>query len=105
MTNSGKLFADELTECLLEAVFIQYQFQMSIYYKYAPDGSKTVVLSNVDDCVYWYTNEDIGKWFVVTLGNRFHVNFLGYAHWFTSITISQMKDHSIYVDQAIRSDA
>ena len=40
MTNSGKLFADELTEWLLEACFIQSQCQMSIYYKYAPNGSK-----------------------------------------------------------------
>ena len=30
MTKSGKLFADELTEWLLEAVFIQFQYQMSI---------------------------------------------------------------------------
>ena len=73
---------------------------MSIYYKYAPDGSKIVVLSYVDDCAYWYTNEDIGKWFVDTLVKRFHVNFLGYAHWFMSIIISQLKDHSISVDQA-----
>ena len=73
---------------------------MSIYYKYALDGSKNVVLSYVDDCVYWYTNEDLGKWFVDTLGKIFHVNFLVYAHWFMSIRISQMKDHSIYVDQA-----
>ena len=82
MTNSGKLFADELIEWLLEAGFIQPQCQMSIYYKYAPDGSKVVVLSYVDDCVYWYTNEDLGKWFVGTLVKVFHVNFLGYAHWF-----------------------
>ena len=47
ITNSGKLFADELTERLLEAGFIQYQCQMSIYYKYAPDGSKIVLLSYV----------------------------------------------------------
>ena len=40
MTNSGKLFADELTEWLIEAGLIQYQYQMSIYYKYAPDGTK-----------------------------------------------------------------
>ena len=40
MNNSGKLFDDELTEWLLEAGFIQSQCQMSIYYKYAPDGSK-----------------------------------------------------------------
>ena len=68
MTNSGKLFADELIKLLLETGFIQSQFQLSIYYKYAPDGSKLFVLSYVDDCVYWYTNEDIGKWFVDTLG-------------------------------------
>ena len=73
---------------------------MSIYYKYAPDGSKIVVLSYVDDCVYWYTNEYPGKWFVDTLGNIFHMEFLGYAHWFMSIRISELKDHSISVNQA-----
>ena len=98
MTNSGKLFDDELTEWLLEAGFIQSQYQMSIYYKYAPDGSKIVVLSYVDDCVYWYTNEHPGKWFVNNLGKIFNVYFLGYAHWFMSIRISQLKYHSIYVD-------
>ena len=40
MNNSGKLFADELKEWFLEAGFIQYQFHISIYYKYAPDGTK-----------------------------------------------------------------
>ena len=35
-----------------------------------------------------------------TLGKRFHVKLLGYAHWFMSIIISQIKDHSISVDQA-----
>ena len=59
MNNSWKLFADEVTEWLIESVFIQSQRQMSIYYKYAPDGSKIVVLSYVDDFFYWYTNEDI----------------------------------------------
>ena len=28
------------------------------------------------------------------------MNFLGYAHWFMPIRISQMRDHSISVDQA-----
>ena len=72
---------------------------MSIYYQYAPYGSKIVVLSYVDNCVYCHTNEDPVKWFVDTLGKIFHVDFLGYAHWFMSIRISQMKDHSISVDQ------
>ena len=61
VTNSRKLFSDELTEWLLVAGSIQSQCQISIYYKYAPDGSKIVVLSYVDDCVYWYTNEYIGN--------------------------------------------
>ena len=52
MTNPRKLFDDELIEWLLEADFIQYQCQMCIYYKYALDGSKIVVLSYIDDCVY-----------------------------------------------------
>ena len=73
---------------------------MSIYYKYAPDGSKIVLFSYVDDCVYWYTNEFLRKWFVDTLGKILHVNLLGYANWFMSIIIYQMKDHSISVDQA-----
>ena len=34
------------------------------------------------------------------MDKRLHVNFLGYAHWFMSIRISQLKDHSISVDQA-----
>ena len=34
------------------------------------------------------------------LGNGFHVNFLGYEHWFMSIIISQIKYHYISVDQA-----
>ena len=34
------------------------------------------------------------------LGKRFHVNFLGYAHWFMSIRISKMRDNYTSVDQA-----
>ena len=59
-----------------------------------------VVLSYVDDCVYWYTSEALGKWFVDTLGKILHVNLLGYAHWSMSIIISQMRDNSISVDKA-----
>ena len=47
MTNSGKLIFDKLIEWLLEAGHIQYQLHMSIYYKYAPDGTNIVVLSYV----------------------------------------------------------
>ena len=35
-----------------------------------------------------------------SLGKRFQVNFLGYSHSFMPIKISQMRYHSIYVDQA-----
>ena len=100
MTTYGRSFAYELQERFLGSGFIQSQCHMSIYYKYAPDGSKIIVLYYVDDCVYWYTNEYIGKRFIDTLGTNFHVNFLGYAHSFMSIIISQKKYHSISVDQA-----
>ena len=100
LTNSGKIFSDELTNWLIyEASFNQSNFQMSIYYKYAPDGSKLVVLSYGDDCLYWYTSEELGKYFLDTLGDRFHVNFIGYAHWFMSIRISHLQCHSISVDR------
>ena len=100
MTNSGNSFADELTEWLLEAFFIQYQCQMYIYYKYAQYGSKIVVLSYVDDCVYWYTYEALGQSFLNALRNRFCVNFLRYAHLFMSIKIYHMKNHYISLHQA-----
>ena len=100
MTNTGKLFSGELTEWLLDVGFIQYQCQMSIHYKYAPNGTKHFVLSYFDDCVYCYTYEDLGKWFVDNLRKIPHVKFFGYAHWFMSIRIYQMKDHSISVYQA-----
>ena len=101
MTNSGKLFSYELTEWFIEAGFILSQCHMSIYYNYALDRSKIVVLCYVDDCVYWYTYEALGKGFVGTLGKILHVKFLGYAHWFMSIRIYQMNYHSISVDQDI----
>ena len=39
---------------------------MSIYDKYARYGSKLVLVSCVDDFVYWYTSEELGNWFVGT---------------------------------------
>ena len=35
-----------------------------------------------------------------TLGNIFHVNLIGYLHWFISIIISQLRGHFISLDQA-----
>ena len=57
MINSRELFSGELTEWLTETGFIEYQSQMSIYYKYALYGTNIFVLSYVDDCEYWYTSE------------------------------------------------
>ena len=45
ITNYGKVFDYELSEWLIEARFVQYKFQISIYYNYALDGTKIVVLS------------------------------------------------------------
>ena len=64
-----------------------------IYYRYAPDVSNLVVLSYVYDCVFWDSYEELGNWFVDTLGKCFRVSFLGYAHWLISIIISQLKNY------------
>ena len=86
MTISGKLFADDLTDWLVNvAGFKQSQCQGSIYYKVLETGERIVVLSYVDDCVYYHTSEDLGRWFVEALGKRYNVNFLGHAHWLMSI--------------------
>ena len=59
MTNSGKLLADELTNLLIyESGSNQSKCKISVYYRYAPDGSKLVFQSRVDECVFWYTSEE-----------------------------------------------
>ena len=61
MNSYGNLFSDELTNQMIdEEGFKMSQCQISIYYKYAPDGSKLVVFSYFDDCVYCYTYEELG---------------------------------------------
>ena len=58
MNNKGESFTYKLTNCMIdEAGFIQSKFQSSVYYKYAPYGSKLVVISYDDDCESWYTSE------------------------------------------------
>ena len=98
MNDPEKLSTYQFTEWLLEVSFIQYQCQITIYYKYAPDGGGGLV-SYIDECVYWYTPEALVKYYVENIGKRFHVNFLRYAHWFMSIRIFQMKDYYISVYQ------
>ena len=41
----------------------------------------------------------IEKWFVNTIGKRFHVEFLAFAHWFIPTGISQIKYNYISVYQ------
>ena len=68
MTNSVKLVADELIICLInEAVSNMYKCKMYAYFKYAPDCFNLVLIYYVDDCVYWYTYEELRKWFMDTL--------------------------------------
>ena len=106
MTKSVKLFSKEFTNWIMNiSGFKKSQYQMSIYHRYAPNGPTLVVLSHVDDFLFRYTSEELGKWFWDTLVKRFHVNFLGYSRWFVSIGISQLKNHSILVYQARYSTA
>ena len=103
---SGSIFADQLTNFLIDVSGLkQPRFQISIYYKYATNWYKIVVLFYVYGFVYWYTYEEIVKCFVDTPGKRFHMNFLGLENGFMSIRISQLKYYSILVYQAKYSTA
>ena len=77
ITNSVKLFDDELKGWLLESGFIRFQCQISIYYKDATEGTKNIVLSYVYGYIYWYTSEALGKWFVDTLVDKYEINHTG----------------------------
>ena len=99
ITNSGKLFDNDFIYWLIEAGFIQSQWYMSKYSKYAPNGANIYVIYYVDYCVYWYIYEALVKCFVGTIGNILHVNFLECSHWFVSIRISHMKYHPVSVYQ------
>ena len=49
---------------------------MSVCYNDTLYGSELVVLSYVDDYLYWYTSEELGKLFMDTIENIFHVKCL-----------------------------
>ena len=81
ITYYGNRFSEKLTNWLIDkSGFTQSHYQISIYYKYEPDGSRLFVWYYIYDCVYWYTSEELGKWFADKLGKISHVKFLGYAH-------------------------
>ena len=50
--------------------------------------------------MHWYTYKELRKCFVVNIGKIFYINFLVYAHWLMYISISQLRDCCISVDQA-----
>ena len=81
------------------ATSIVTKYLETVKVKASTNFYKTNFPSDVDNCFYWYTYEALEKWFVDTLGIRLHVNFFGYAHWFMSIIIPLIKDHSVSVYQ------
>ena len=50
--------------------------------------------------VYIGIYEELGYLFVDTLGKRCNLKLLWYSYWSMSISISQLKDHSIAFGQA-----
>ena len=89
INNSVKLFDDEITNWLIDESRLNlYKYQIYVYYKYASDGFNVVVLSYDDGCANWYIYEELGKWFLYTLGNILYMKILVYAHWFMYIRTS-----------------
>ena len=92
MNNYLNSFSGEFTNWIIdEAGFERSQCQISIYYNFAPYRCRLVVLSYVDDYVYWYISEELGKWFVDMLLNKLHAHFLECQHWLFKLVYHNLK--------------
>ena len=98
MTKYGNLFADYLTECFIDAVL----FNLNVRCLYIINMNQTeqrllfyLMLMTVSIGILL----KLLKMVFENLRKRFHLKFLGYAHWSTPIRIYQMRENSISVNQ------
>jgi hypothetical protein len=99
MVFSGKLWNDEFSAWLQAQEFHQSKSDPSIFVKRYPNGGWLKLIFFVDDMLYCGSNDTIESEFRAAVTDRFHVKFLGPAHWFLQMRIHQHKDHSYTLDQ------
>ncbi|MGH7973945.1 MAG: reverse transcriptase domain-containing protein [bacterium] len=100
MIHSGRFWWEELLEWLLSIGFTSSSVHPCLLWK-TVGNSILLVLDYVDDMLYYFsTSKAMEDGFVKELATRFKAEFLGQAHWFLSLQISQSADYSITVDQS-----
>ena len=99
MVFSGKLWNDEFSSWLQNQGYHQSKADASIFTKHYPNGSWNKLIFFVDDMLYCGSDDTVEKEFQVAVEKRFHVKFLGPAHWFLQMRIHQHKDQSYTLDQ------
>ena len=96
---SGKLWNEEYSNWLKSQGFVQSQADQSIFIKRYPHGGWLRLIFFVDDMLYSGSTDEIEMEFQRTVHDRFHVKFLGPAHWFLQMRLHQHKDKSYTLDQ------
>ena len=105
MSICGNNWFEELREWILSPVggkFKKSTRKPVLFYREELDGSTTYFLAYVDDSLYFNSNynDKNRKTFEKEIGNKFKVEFMGYAHWFLSLRIIQDAQKNILVDQS-----
>jgi len=71
-----------------------------LYIKHYGNGATIKLLNYVDDGLFYCTHLNIEEEFLQALKGRFELNFLGQAHWFLGMRITQAGSYNITLDQS-----
>jgi hypothetical protein len=99
MVFSGKIWNEEFSTWLETQSFLQSKSDPSVFVKRYSNGEWLKLIFFVDDMLYCGSNDAVEAEFRTAVSDRFHVKFLGPAHWFLQMRIHQHKDHSYTLDQ------
>jgi hypothetical protein len=90
----------DLLDFLKEIGFKEGDCVKCSFIKEFSDGSKIYLLNYVDDMLYHGTDAAKLQAFEKQLGERFHLELLGNAHWYLGSRINQLKNYDIEIDQS-----
>ena len=99
LTTSGKLWAEELTNYLLEKGFKQSPVDPCLLIKREKNGKYLKLINYVDDMLFYGDSDTTENTFFKDLKSRFSVNLLGGVHWYLGFKISRLGDDYV-IDQA-----
>ena len=90
LTTSGKCWADELFNYLLEQGFKQSQVDPCLLIKRQDKHKYLKLINYVDDMLFYGDSDETENEFFKNLKNRFNVNLLGNVHWYLGFRIRRL---------------